>query len=306
MDLSQLFKEALTLRSDDFLKTVDRAIALLKSEKGRVGNLTVLNRLVKVEPVGEALVVGDLHGDLESLEAILRQSRFIRKMEKTKNATLIFLGDYGDRGDKSAEVYDVVLKLKLAFPTQIVLLRGNHEGPKDLAASPHDLPLKFQRRFDENWTIVYEKISELWPNLYNAVYVCERYLMVHGGLSPKISCLQDIADAQENHNEALLEDLLWSDPNENVKNVSSSPRGAGKLFGEKVTKEVLEKLNVKVLVRGHEISDTGFKINHGDKVLTLFSRKGSPYFNKYGAYLQMPLSEKFENAQHLIRCIHQF
>ena len=227
-------------------------------------------------------------------------------MEKTKNATLIFLGDYGDRGDKSAEVYDVVLKLKLAFPTQIVLLRGNHEGPKDLVASPHDLPLKFQRRFDENWTIVYEKISELWPNLYNAVYVCERYLMVHGGLSPKISCLQDIADAQENHNEALLEDLLWSDPNENVKNVSSSPRGAGKLFGEKVTKEVLEKLNVKVLVRGHEISDTGFKINHGDKVLTLFSRKGSPYFNKYGAYLQMPLSEKFENAQHLIRCIHQF
>ena len=50
-------------------------------------------------------------------------------MEKTKEATLIFLGDYGDRGDKSAEIYYIILKLKLAFPEQVVLLRGNHEAP---------------------------------------------------------------------------------------------------------------------------------------------------------------------------------
>ena len=92
MDLSQLFKEALTLRSDDFLKTVDRAIALLKSEKGRVGNLTVLNRLVKVEPVGEALVVGDLHGDLESLEAILAAKPIHQENGKNKKCNIDFFG----------------------------------------------------------------------------------------------------------------------------------------------------------------------------------------------------------------------
>jgi protein phosphatase len=130
--------------------------------------------------------------------------------------------------------------------------------------------------------------------------------MVHGGVSPEISSLQDIALAQENRNLALLEDLLWSDPDEDVQGVSSSPRGAGKLFGKNVTEDVLGKLNAKILIRGHESSDLGFKINHDGKVLTLFSRKGSPYFNRYGAYLQLPLSEKFEDAQQLVPWIHKF
>jgi len=306
LDLSLLVEEALSVQSSGFIEAVDKAISLLRKEKGQVGNLTIVNRLVKLEPLGEALVIGDLHGDFESLVVILQKSRFIEKMEKTRDATLIFLGDYGDRGEKPAEVYYLVLKLKLAFPRQVVLLRGNHEAPKDLLASPHDLPFQFQNRFGEDWAVVYEKIRALWPYLYNAVYVGDRYLMVHGGVSPEISSLQDIAQAQENHNEALLEDLLWSDPDENVQGVSSSPRGAGKLFGKKVTKKVLGRLNAKILLRGHESSGRGFKINHDGEVLTLFSRKGSPYFNRYGAYLQLQLSEKFENAQQLIPLIHQF
>jgi len=69
---------------------------------------------------------------------------------------------------------------------------------------------------------------------------------------------------------------------------------------------VLERLNAKILIRGHEASNVGFKINHGGKVLTLFSRKGAPYFNRYGAYLQLPLTEKFENATQLAPFIHKF
>jgi protein phosphatase len=268
--------------------------------------LTIVNRLVKLEPLGEALVIGDLHGNFESLTVILQTSRFIEKMQKTKEATLVFLGDYGDRGEKSAEIYYAILKLKLAFPKQVVLLRGNHEAPKDLLGYPHDLPVQFQNRFGKDWKTAYEKTQTLFGYLYNAVFVKDRYLMVHGGVSPEIRSLEDIAQAQENHNEALLEDLLWSDPDENVQGVSSSPRGAGKLFGKEVTEAVLEKLNAKILIRGHESSYSGFKINHDSKVLTLFSRKGSPYFNRYGAYLQLPLSEKFENAQQLIPWIHKF
>jgi protein phosphatase len=175
-----------------------------------------------------------------------------------------------------------------------------------LMGYPHDLPVQFQKRFGEDWELAYEKIQALFDCLYNAVFVEERYLMVHGGVSSEISSLQDIAQAQEGHNEALLEDLLWSDPTENEQGISSSPRGAGKLFGKSVTEEILGKLNAKVLIRGHQSCEMGFKINHDDKVLTLFSRKGSPYFNKFGAYLQLPLSEKFENATQLIPWIHNF
>jgi diadenosine tetraphosphatase ApaH/serine/threonine PP2A family protein phosphatase len=307
VNLSLIVKESKAVQSDGFVKTVKNAIDLLRGESGRLGNLAVSERLVKLEPLGEALVIGDLHGDLDSLVKILESSGFTQKMTQRKDATLIFLGDYGDRGAYSAEVYYTVLKLKLAFPEQTVLLRGNHEGPEDLLASPHDLPMQFQFRFKENWRTAYAKTRELFAYLYNAVLVEERCLMVHGGLSPNISSIQDLAHANVTHPEQeFLEDLLWSDPNDMVKEVLYSPRGAGKLFGKKVTENALKKLNVKILIRGHEPCEEGFKLNHDGKVLTLFSRKGAPYFNAYGAYLQLPLSEKFESAQQLVPWIHKF
>jgi len=104
----------------------------------------------------------------------------------------------------------------------------------------------------------------------------------------------------------LLEEMLWSDPTETIKEVCESPRGAGKLFGENITNEVLKRFDVKILIRGHEPCRDGFKINHGGKVLTLFSRKGQPYFNVQGAFLKVELSEKFENAEQLIPYIHKF
>ena len=307
VNLSLIVKESKAVQSDGFVKIVENAIDLLRGESGRLGNLTVSERLVKLEPLGEALVIGDLHGDLESLITILKSSGFTQKMTQRKDAILIFLGDYGDRGAYSAEVYYTVLKLKLAFPEQTVLLRGNHEGPEDLLASPHDLPMQFQFRFKENWRTVYAKARELFTYLYNAVLVEERCLMVHGGLSPNINSIQDLAHANVTHPEQeFLEDLLWSDPNDMAQEVLYSPRGAGKLFGKSVTEKVLRRLNVKILIRGHEPCEEGFKLNHDGKVLTLFSRKGAPYFNAYGAYLQLPLSEKFENAKQLVPWIHKF
>ncbi len=307
VNLSLIIKESKAVQSDGFVKIVENAIDLLRGESGRLGNFTASERLVKLEPLGEAVVIGDLHGDLESLVRILESSKFTHKMTKRKDANLIFLGDYGDRGAYSAEVYYIVLRLKLAFPEHIILLRGNHEGPEDLLASPHDLPIQFQFRFKKKWNIAYSKIRELFTCLYNAVLVEERWLMIHGGLSPNINSIQDLAHAHITHPEqGYLEDLLWSDPNDTVQEVLHSPRGAGKLFGENVTKRILRKLNVKILIRGHEPCQEGFKLNHDGKVLTLFSRKGSPYFNEYGAYLQLPLFKKFESADQLFPWIHKF
>jgi diadenosine tetraphosphatase ApaH/serine/threonine PP2A family protein phosphatase len=307
MNLPSIVNESKVVRSDNFVETVENVIGLLRGESGKIGNLNVSERLVKLEPSGEALVVGDLHGDLESLIKILNSSGFTRKMAVGKDATLIFLGDYGDRGSCSAEVYYSILKLKLAFPAQVVLLRGNHEGPEDLLASPHDLPMQFQARFKENWTAAYSAVRKLFAYLYNAVLVEERYLMVHGGLSPEITTAQDLANAHLAHpHRDFLEDLLWSDPNDMVRDVLYSPRGAGKLFGKSVTEKVLRQLGAKILIRGHEPCEEGFKLNHDGKVLTLFSRRGAPYFNAYGAYLQLPLSEKFESAKQLVPWIHKF
>ena len=144
---------------------MEKTIDLLRGESGKIGNMFISERLVKLEPLGEALVIGDLHGDLESLISILGSSGFTRKMVASKDATLIFLGDYGDRGEYSGAVYYTILKLKLAFPEQVILLRGNHEGPQDLMASPHDLSSHFQYRFKENWMKAYAKTQKLFAYL---------------------------------------------------------------------------------------------------------------------------------------------
>jgi protein phosphatase len=186
-------------------------------------------------------------------------------------------------------------------------MRGNHEGPEDLMTSPHDLPYQFQTRFGEKWTEAYAKVRELFSYLYNAVLVKERYLIIHGGLPPQASTIEDLAYAHVKHPEqTLLEDMLWSDPSETVKGVCASPRGAGKLFGKNITNEVLGRFNVKILIRGHEPCEEGFEISHGGKILTLFSRKGPPYFNIRGAYLTVQLFKKIENAEQLIPYIHKF
>jgi hypothetical protein len=68
-------------------------------------------------------------------------------------------------------------------------------------------------------------------------------LCVHGGLSPEIRTLDQIrvvARAQEIPHEGAFCDLVWSDP-EDVDTWAVSPRGAGWLFGEKVSSEVCSR-----------------------------------------------------------------
>lgn len=306
-DLRQIVKEAFEVTCENFCRVVQEVRELICKENGRVGNFEVFGRLVGLKPVGEALVVGDLHGDLESLIEILSSSKFLDKLSQDANATMIFLGDYGDRGPLSAEVYYMLLKLKLHFPRQIILMRGNHEGPEDLLALPHDLPWQFQAKFGSGWEKAYKEIRELFNCLYNAVIVEERYLMVHGGIPPQAKSLEDLAYAHKRHpKESLLEDMLWSDPNDDISETCASPRGAGRLFGRKITDGVLQSFGVQFLIRGHEPCMEGYKINHNGKVLTIFSRKGPPYFNVYGAYITLELSKKLQNTIELISYIHKF
>ncbi|MFQ5758051.1 MAG: metallophosphoesterase family protein [Candidatus Bathyarchaeia archaeon] len=304
---SSLFDMAMKMEVDEFLQLVKDITQVLDNESGRVGSLKITGKLVSIPPVGEAIVVGDIHGDLQSLMYILKHSGFVEKAEKAENVFIVFLGDYGDRGPYSPEVYYVVLKLKQLFPEHVVLMRGNHEGPDDLLAYPHDLSTHLHRKFGEASSDAYKELRRFFDCLYNAVLIEDRYIILHGGVPSQASAIEDLAYAHMKHpGERHLEEILWSDPHEGIKGTYTSPRGAGRLFGEDVTDKLLKMLHVKVLIRGHEPSDEGFKINHSGKVVTLFSRRGPPYHNTYGAYLKLNLSDEVEDARQLTNCIHKF
>jgi serine/threonine protein phosphatase 1 len=55
------------------------------------------------------LAIGDMHGHLEQLEALLGQ------VAPTSDDQMVFLGDYIDRGSDSKKVVDGLLRIKEAF-----------------------------------------------------------------------------------------------------------------------------------------------------------------------------------------------
>ncbi len=62
-------------------------------------------------------VVGDIHGEYEKLRALLKHL--------PSKARLVFLGDYIDKGKRSRDVVDFLIRLKRR--RQVVFLIGNHE-----------------------------------------------------------------------------------------------------------------------------------------------------------------------------------
>src|SRR5215208_49729 len=66
--------------------------------------------------------IGDIHGDLEHLRTL-----YLRLPELTTADTLVFLGDYVDRGPDSRKVIEFIRELPSRTPARIVPLMGNHE-----------------------------------------------------------------------------------------------------------------------------------------------------------------------------------
>ncbi len=279
-------EEAFEASVEEFLALIEEAKGVLEAEmesRAQSGLIRISPRAVK-----NVVVVGDLHGDMESFVHILKD------FEDLNVDRMVFLGDYGDRGSESVEVYYLLLKLKISEGKEqakerekakkIIMLRGNHEGPPDMPVMPHDLPFLFTAKYGVRGKEVYEKLKELWEYLPYAVLVEGRYLMLHGGLPVNADSIEDIAFAHDSHPASSnFEEILWNDPVEG-KGDFPSTRGAGRMFGEDVTERGLKALGVKTLIRSHEPCE-GVEVKQGGKVLTLFSRKGAPYFNTRAAYL---------------------
>ncbi|HTM23069.1 MAG TPA: metallophosphoesterase family protein [Kofleriaceae bacterium] len=72
--------------------------------------------------MSRTFVIGDIHGDLEQLDTLLG-----RLPALAAGDTLVFLGDYVDRGPCSRQVVERVRALQTDSPAHVVTLRGNHE-----------------------------------------------------------------------------------------------------------------------------------------------------------------------------------
>jgi serine/threonine-protein phosphatase PP1-1 len=164
----------------------------------------------------------------------------------------IFLGDFVDRGYFSLETFTLLMCLKAKyakltmiellkltidrFPDRVTLVRGNHESRQ--ITQVYGFYEECQTKYGN--ASVWKACCQVFDFLALAAIVDGKVLCVHGGLSPEIRTLDQIrvvARAQEIPHEGAFCDLVWSDPEE-VDTWAVSPRGAGWLFGDKVSSEV--------------------------------------------------------------------
>ena len=67
------------------------------------------------------VAIGDIHGNAAAL------TRLLRSIDAASGDTIVFLGDYIDRGRDSRACIDAILALRESSAAQVVCLLGNHE-----------------------------------------------------------------------------------------------------------------------------------------------------------------------------------
>jgi diadenosine tetraphosphatase ApaH/serine/threonine PP2A family protein phosphatase len=128
------------------------------------------------------LVFGDIHGSISTLHRVLARLR------PTVADTLLFLGDYIDRGEDSRAVLDLLMELEQQF--ECIFLKGNHE----------ELFLSAYAGTEEDWGLwltngglktLLDFESDLPPDRYvdwirrlQTSYETDAHYFVHAGVQP--------------------------------------------------------------------------------------------------------------------------
>jgi len=173
-------------------------------------------------------IFGNIHGDYVDLMRFFDIWKGPNESVDIQSFDYVFLGNYVDRGAFSLEVICLLMALKLKYPKQIVLLRGNHE---DRAVNRHlGFGKECATRLGEDINdpnSVFARINTLFDYLPLAAIIEDKtikhsVMCVHAGIGSSISKLEDIERINRplsislgdvtNATQQMVIDLLWSDP----------------------------------------------------------------------------------------------
>ncbi|XP_074376267.1 phytochrome-associated serine/threonine-protein phosphatase 3 isoform X2 [Apium graveolens] len=244
-----------------------------------------------VQPVNSPVTVcGDIHGQFHDLMKLFQTGGHV------PDTNYIFMGDFVDRGYNSLEVFTILLLLKARYPANITLLRGNHESRQ--LTQVYGFYDECQRKYGN--ANAWRYCTDVFDYLTLSAIIDGTVLCVHGGLSPDIRTIDQkgsgyvqttvglyrrnlalsrrcdsvlriqvirVVDRNcEIPHEGPFCDLMWSDP-EDIETWAVSPRGAGWLFGSRVTSEFNHINKLDLVCRAHQLVQEGLKYMFQDKGL---------------------------------------
>jgi serine/threonine protein phosphatase 1 len=147
--------------------------------------------------------VGDIHGSLDKLKGLIAACC---KHADGRDMSLVFLGDYIDRGWQSAGVVRFLMSLELETPERIIALKGNHEAWA-LSVLDDSTALSVWLRNGGGATLSSYGVNDVgdlprahlnWMRALRLSYDDGRRFFVHAGVNPALPL-----DAQKE------EDMLW-------------------------------------------------------------------------------------------------
>lgn len=246
--------------------TKDNILVLLKNIEDL---LDKESNLIRVPKRAKTMVVGDLHGDIETLEKII--TLFLDENYKR----LIFLGDYVDRGHNQVEVVNVLFYYKRIYPEKIILLRGNHEDP--IINRQYGFYDEIALKFRDTHRTIFQRYNKVFSKLPIAAMTWNNIFCVHGGVPEGLDIIEEINDLpinQEEINCPITKQLIWNDPKEKDWEFRKSVRGPDvRKFGKDAFLEFIERNHIKYVIRSHERVKSGVKTFFDDKLISIFTTK---------------------------------
>ena len=211
--------------------------------------------LITLEPKEKIVFIGDIHGELETLELIIHNYPLSEHI-------LVPLGDYVDRGLRSRETADYVIELRKRFPTRFFPLRGNHEVcPREeerLGSYP------FWDNSDPDFKRDYTNAFSKFPIALSV----RNILAVHGAL-PDIPSLLDIDKlSSEDKN---WKAIVYGDFVETQEQRLQVADGLRPCYTELYFNMLMQRFGKKVLIRAHD-PDASLRM-YNNRCLTLFTSK---------------------------------
>lgn len=228
-------------------------------------------------------VIGDLHGHLLDLLRILKLHHL------PPIARYLFLGDFVDRGEFSSETLILVLTLKLLYPEDVFIIRGNHEFGS--ICDHYQFFSELQLTYRDS------SLSELFINMFSyiplAADIDNFIFAVHGGIGPSLLFIEQIRSLPKpllDFELPLVQEILWSDPTTDTQTYGKSTRGLGVLFGQQSLMNFLDRTNFTFMVRGHQCVKAGCESILNHRVITVFSASNycGDYENRAGILLVYP------------------
>ncbi|KAH0794087.1 Ser/Thr protein phosphatase [Histomonas meleagridis] len=235
-------------------------------------------------------VCGDIHGELNDIIALFQVGGF------NLNTKYLFLGDYVDRGENGFEVFCLLIALKIQFPNNIFLLRGNHECEE--ISQYCDFASEVESKVSASALPHFYKVFDSLPI---AAIISNRVFCVHGGISPELVSLEQIKSIKRPikvPKSGLLTDLLWSDPSSDIEEWGQNPRGSSYLWGLNPAKRFLQSNQLCMILRGHQVAASGIDIPFSPDVtvVTVFTSSSAANQN-IAAFLKVNVDSTLECIQ---------